>query len=88
LARPGKHLASRGRPEGFLPLRLWLGRLPADEAGWRAAGFLYGSVERVVKDLRRWEELGIARLMLQLLDQEDLDMIELIARHVLPEFRR
>jgi F420-dependent oxidoreductase-like protein len=63
-------------------------RLPGDEASWRAAGFLYGSVDRVVKDLKRWEELGIHRLMLQLLDQEDLEVIELIARHVLPEFRR
>jgi F420-dependent oxidoreductase-like protein len=63
-------------------------RLPADEAGWRAAGFLFGLVPSVIKDLRRWEELGVGRVMLQLLDQEDLDAIELIARHVIPEFRR
>ncbi len=43
---------------------------------------------RVVRDLKRWEELGIQRLMLQLIDQDDLEVIELIARHVLPEFRR
>ncbi len=63
-------------------------RLPGDEASWRAAGFLYGSIDRVVRDLKRWEELGIQRLMLQLIDQDDLEVIELIARHVLPEFRR
>ena len=63
-------------------------RLPGDEAGWRAAGFLYGSVASVVRDLKRWEELGISRVMLQLLDQEDLGAIELIARHVMPEFSR
>lgn len=63
-------------------------RLPGDEAGWRAAGFLFGLIPSVIKDLRRWEELGIQRVMLQLLDQEDLDAVELIARHVIPEFRR
>jgi alkanesulfonate monooxygenase SsuD/methylene tetrahydromethanopterin reductase-like flavin-dependent oxidoreductase (luciferase family) len=63
-------------------------RLPGDEASWRAAGFLYGSIDRVVRDLKRWEELGIQRLMLQLIDQDDLEVIELIARHVLPEFRQ
>lgn len=62
-------------------------RLPADEAGWAQAGFLAGSPERVVADLRRWQGLGIERVMLQILDQEALDMIELIARAVIPSFR-
>lgn len=62
-------------------------RLPEDEAGWRAAGFLYGSSDEVGLDLARWSELGIQRVMLQMLDQEDLDAIELIARQIVPAFR-
>lgn len=59
-------------------------RLPEDAAGWREAGFLHGAPEDVARDLRRWRELGIQRVMLQLIDQEDLDAVELIARAVLP----
>jgi F420-dependent oxidoreductase-like protein len=62
-------------------------RMPLDEAGWRSAGFLHGSPARVSDDLARWRDLGIQRVMLQMLDQEDLAAIELIAREVLPAFR-
>jgi F420-dependent oxidoreductase-like protein len=62
-------------------------RLPEDAAGWRAAGFLFGTPEDVARDLARWRELGIQRVMLQLIDQEDLAAIELIAREVLPALR-
>ncbi|MBI4010920.1 MAG: TIGR03560 family F420-dependent LLM class oxidoreductase [Candidatus Rokubacteria bacterium] len=62
-------------------------RLPKDAAEWRAAGFLHGSPEDVVRDLTRWEGLGMHRVMLQLLDQEDLAAIDLFAREVLPAFR-
>jgi len=59
-------------------------RLPEDAAGWRAASFLFGSPADVVKDLRRWRDLGIGRVMLQMLDQEDLDAIALVGREVKP----
>jgi alkanesulfonate monooxygenase SsuD/methylene tetrahydromethanopterin reductase-like flavin-dependent oxidoreductase (luciferase family) len=62
-------------------------RLPADEAGWRAAAFLYGSPQQVVDDLGRWQEAGIQRVLLQMLDMDDLAAIELIARDVLPALR-
>jgi alkanesulfonate monooxygenase SsuD/methylene tetrahydromethanopterin reductase-like flavin-dependent oxidoreductase (luciferase family) len=62
--------------------------LPADETGWRKAGFLAGSCEHIARDLERWEALGIGRVMLQVLDQEDIDMLELIAREIAPGFRR
>lgn len=62
-------------------------RLPEDAAGWRSAGFLDGSPAEVVEDLARWRELGVQRVMLQLIDQEDLAAIELIARDVLPALR-
>jgi len=62
-------------------------RLPEDEAGWRSAGFLHGSPDAVAGDLARWQGLGVQRVMLQILDQEDLEAIELIAREVLPALR-
>jgi alkanesulfonate monooxygenase SsuD/methylene tetrahydromethanopterin reductase-like flavin-dependent oxidoreductase (luciferase family) len=62
-------------------------RLPQDEAAWREAGFLYGTPEEVVPVLRRWGALGVERIMLQLLDQEDLAAIDLIAREILPRLR-
>jgi F420-dependent oxidoreductase-like protein len=63
-------------------------RAPEDEAGWRAAGFLHGTPDAIVRDLRRWHDLGIRRVMLQMLDMEDLAGIDLIARDVLPALRR
>lgn len=62
-------------------------RLPEQAAEWRAAGFLHGSPEEIVRELRRWEGLGLHRVMLQLLDQEDFAAIDLFAREVLPAFR-
>ena len=62
-------------------------RVPADEAGWRAAGFLYGTPERVVVDLKRWESLGVDRVMLQMLDMEDDAAMDLLAREVVPACR-
>jgi alkanesulfonate monooxygenase SsuD/methylene tetrahydromethanopterin reductase-like flavin-dependent oxidoreductase (luciferase family) len=63
-------------------------RMPADGDGWRAAGFLHGSPGDVTRDLARWRELGVARVMLQILDMEDLDAIAEIGSEVLPAFRR
>jgi F420-dependent oxidoreductase-like protein len=55
-------------------------RLPADPAGWRSAGFLYGVIDEVREGLARWEAAGIGRFMLQVLDMTDLDMLRLIGR--------
>jgi alkanesulfonate monooxygenase SsuD/methylene tetrahydromethanopterin reductase-like flavin-dependent oxidoreductase (luciferase family) len=62
-------------------------RLPQGEPAWREAGFLHGTPADVIPTLRRWEALGVGRVMLQLLDQDDLAAIDLIAREVLPAFR-
>jgi len=62
-------------------------RLPADEAGWRAADFLLGTPERVIDDLYRWENAGIARVMLQFPDMDDLEAIDLIGREIAPRLR-
>ena len=58
-------------------------RVPEDAAGWRAAGFLHGVVAQVREDLARWEAAGVGRVMLQMLDMDDLDAIRLIGQECL-----
>ncbi len=58
--------------------------LPESEADWRKMGFLVGSPVQVVEQLTRWEEVGVQRVVLQMLDQEDIGALELFARDVLP----
>ncbi len=74
----------RGRSERA---RAIFPRLPEEEVGWRSAGFLYGSPAAVTAELGRWRDAGIARVMLQMIDQEDLAAIDLIGRKVMPAFR-
>jgi F420-dependent oxidoreductase-like protein len=62
-------------------------RLPENEAAWRAAGFLYGEPAGIVEELKRWEALGVTRVMLQTLDMEDFAAIEQLARDVVPACR-
>jgi F420-dependent oxidoreductase-like protein len=57
-------------------------RLPADPAGWKAAAFLYGLVDEVRAGLARWEAAGIGRVMLQVLDMTDIEMIRLIGHEL------
>jgi alkanesulfonate monooxygenase SsuD/methylene tetrahydromethanopterin reductase-like flavin-dependent oxidoreductase (luciferase family) len=64
--------------------REWFPRVPESETEWRAQSFLFGSVDEVVRDLRRWQGLGIQAVMLQCLDVDDLAALELIAREVIP----
>jgi F420-dependent oxidoreductase-like protein len=61
-------------------------RLPKAAEEWRAAGFLVGTPGEITESLRRWQALGISRVMLQMLDQEDRAALELFAREVLPAF--
>jgi F420-dependent oxidoreductase-like protein len=73
--------ARRARIHAIFP------RAPEDEAGWLAAGFLHGAPDAIAGGLRRWHGLGIGRVMLQMLDMDDLEAIDLIAREVLPALR-
>jgi F420-dependent oxidoreductase-like protein len=57
--------------------------LPEDEAAWRAAAFLAGSPEAIAADLARWKAAGLQRVLLQMLDQEDLSALELFSRDVM-----
>jgi alkanesulfonate monooxygenase SsuD/methylene tetrahydromethanopterin reductase-like flavin-dependent oxidoreductase (luciferase family) len=58
--------------------------MPADEAGWRAASFLVGSAADVIATLKQWEDAGLQRVLLQMLDQTDIAALEFFAREVLP----
>jgi hypothetical protein len=58
--------------------------MPPDEAAWRAAGFLAGSGEAVAGALAAWKAAGMQRILLQMLDQEDIAALELFARTALP----
>jgi F420-dependent oxidoreductase-like protein len=57
-------------------------RLPENADGWRSAGFLYGGIDEIRRDVARWQAAGMSRLMLQVLDMTDLDMISLIGREL------
>lgn len=58
--------------------------LPDGEAAWRAAGFLAGPPAQVLADLDKWKAVGMQRVLLQMLDQEDIGALELFAKDVLP----
>jgi alkanesulfonate monooxygenase SsuD/methylene tetrahydromethanopterin reductase-like flavin-dependent oxidoreductase (luciferase family) len=58
--------------------------LPADDAAWRAAHFLAGSAADIGEALDRWSEAGMERVLLQMMDQEDIAALESFARGVLP----
>jgi alkanesulfonate monooxygenase SsuD/methylene tetrahydromethanopterin reductase-like flavin-dependent oxidoreductase (luciferase family) len=68
--------ARRARARAVLP------RLPEEAAGWRAAAFLHGTPDEARRDLARWAAAGIDRVMLQVLDMTDLEMIGLIGREL------
>ncbi len=61
--------------------------LPADEAAWRAASFLAGSASDIGQALDEWAAAGMDRVLLQMMDQEDIAALESFARGVLPSLR-
>jgi len=73
--------ARRAKAKAIFP------RIPDDAAAWRTAGFLYGAPDDIVRDLERWQSLGVHRVLLQMLDMDDLAAIEAIARDILPAVR-
>jgi F420-dependent oxidoreductase-like protein len=62
--------------------------LPEDEAAWLRQGFLAGTAEEVAATLGEWRAAGVERVLLQMLDQEDLDALDLFASRVLPALER
>jgi alkanesulfonate monooxygenase SsuD/methylene tetrahydromethanopterin reductase-like flavin-dependent oxidoreductase (luciferase family) len=58
-----------------------------DPEEWRAArgeAAVVGTLEEAAAQLRRFEQAGVERVMLQHLDHQDLDMVELIGRELAP----
>src|SRR5262245_16261693 len=62
-------------------------RVPGDEAGWREAGFLYGSPDEVRCDAERWGAAGLTRVTLRMLDLDDMEASGRIASEIVPALR-
>ncbi|MBP7692559.1 MAG: TIGR03560 family F420-dependent LLM class oxidoreductase [Anaerolineales bacterium] len=60
--------------------------LPADLAGWRAAGYIGGGPAEVVEQLHAYAAAGAARVVVQHNSLDDLASLDLLARDVLPQF--
>jgi len=58
--------------------------LPVDESAWRQASFLAGSASDVGEALDEWAAAGMDRVLLQMMDQEDIPALESFAHGVLP----
>jgi F420-dependent oxidoreductase-like protein len=46
---------------------------------------MVGTPAQMAENIKAWEARGVQRFMLQMLDQDDLDAVELITRHVNPQ---
>ncbi len=53
----------------------------------RERGIIVGTAPAVIEQLRKLEEVGCQRVMLQWLELDDLDRLEALARGVLPHFQ-
>ncbi len=62
-----------------------LARLPDGDIGSMAErGWLVGTPEQAVEQIRGWQDEGVGRIMLQHHNQEDFDVLRLLAKEVLP----
>jgi alkanesulfonate monooxygenase SsuD/methylene tetrahydromethanopterin reductase-like flavin-dependent oxidoreductase (luciferase family) len=57
---------------------------PADYKASRGDAAVLGTLDEAVAQLRRFEEAGVERVMLQHLDHADLAMVELVGRELAP----
>ena len=58
--------------------------IPATWEAWQAAGFIGGSPQQVVDQIKAFEAVGVQRFMLQHNRLDDFDSLELMASEVLP----
>lgn len=58
----------------------------ADYKASRGEAAVLGTLDEAVAQLRRFEEAGVERVMLQHLDHTDLELVELIGRELAPMF--
>ena len=52
----------------------------------RSRGLLVGNPEEVIKQIKRYDTLGVEEIMLQWLDLDDLEGLDHFAKNVLPAF--
>ena len=57
---------------------------PDDYKAQRGGSSILGTLEEAAERLRAYERAGVERVMLQHLDHQDLDMVELIGRELVP----
>jgi alkanesulfonate monooxygenase SsuD/methylene tetrahydromethanopterin reductase-like flavin-dependent oxidoreductase (luciferase family) len=57
---------------------------PDDYKAQRGPASVLGTLEEAAEQLRRFEQAGVERVMLQHLDHQDLDLVELIGRELAP----
>jgi len=61
--------------------------LPKNMSAWHQAGFIGGTPQQVLDQMKTFQEAGITRLMLQHNDLDDVDSLALFAEEVLPQWR-
>jgi F420-dependent oxidoreductase-like protein len=64
--------------------RLMFSDLPEDLSAWQRAGFIGGTPQQVVDQLKEFEQVGVTRFMLQHNNLDDIDSLTLLAEEVLP----
>jgi alkanesulfonate monooxygenase SsuD/methylene tetrahydromethanopterin reductase-like flavin-dependent oxidoreductase (luciferase family) len=58
--------------------------LPGDLSAWHRAGFIGGTPQQVLDQLKGFEQAGVSRFMLQHNDLDDTDSLALLSEEVLP----
>jgi len=64
--------------------RLMFSNLPGDISAWNRAGFIGGTPQQVIDQLKGFEQAGVSRFMLQHNNLDDIDSLTLFAEAVLP----
>jgi len=64
--------------------RLMFSDLPGDLPAWHRAGFIGGTPQQVIEQLKEFEQAGVTRFMLQHNNLDDIDSLALLAEEVLP----
>ena len=64
--------------------RLMFSNLPEDLSAWHRAGFIGGTPQQMIDQLKGFEHAGVTRFMLQHNNLDDIDSLTLLAEEVLP----
>jgi F420-dependent oxidoreductase-like protein len=64
--------------------RLMFSNLPEDLSAWHRAGFIGGTPQQVIDQLKEFQQAGVTRFMLQHNNLDDIESLTLLAEEVLP----